>query len=135
LFDQAAGGAGFSPRAIDLLSKLIEPMRALLDCKSEGCDRACSACVLTPDLREYHDLIDRRAALEFLDLHLWRLLTPDAAEKFVPDASSVTLWPTSFWLARAQSWCGALFPTLRISCGDPFGRSYRLLSGSADPLR
>src|SRR5690606_31414918 len=35
-FDQAAGGAGFSPRDVNLLSKLIEPMRALRDCKSEG---------------------------------------------------------------------------------------------------
>lgn len=87
LFDQAAGGAGFSPRAVDLLSTLIEPMRTLLDCTSEGCERACSACVLTADLRDHHDIIDRRAALEFLDQRLLRLLTPDVAEKFVADAS------------------------------------------------
>ncbi|MFC7537173.1 DEAD/DEAH box helicase [Sphingomonas sp. GCM10030256] len=87
LFDQAAGGAGFSPRAADLLPKLIEPIKTLLDCKSEGCERACSACVLTSDLRDQQKVIDRVAALAFLDDRLGRMLTPEQIDRFADGAS------------------------------------------------
>jgi hypothetical protein len=70
LFDHAAGGAGFSARAKDLFAKLLNPVRDLLDCKVDGCVKGCSACVLTPDLHDQQRIIDRQAALSFIDGHL-----------------------------------------------------------------
>jgi hypothetical protein len=87
LFDHAAGGAGFSARAKDLFAKLLSPMRNLLDCKVDGCVNGCSACILTSDLHDQQRLIDRQAALSFLDGHLRLLAVPDSSDLFAPGAS------------------------------------------------
>lgn len=114
LFDHAAGGAGFSTRAKDLFAKLLNPVRDLLDCKVDGCVNGCSACVLTSDLRDQQRIIDRQAALSFVDDHLLSLAAPDPADLFVPGASfsddladelaadkgETTIWSDSFDLAR-----------------------------------
>lgn len=81
------GGAGFSARAKDLFAKLLNPVRDLLDCKVDGCVKGCSACVLTPDLHDQQRIIDRQAALSFVDGHLHLLAAPDSADLFVPGAS------------------------------------------------
>jgi hypothetical protein len=87
LFDHAAGGAGFSPRAKDLFTKLLRPIRDLLDCKVDGCINGCSACVLTSDLHDQQRTIDRQTALSFVDDHLGLLAEPDSMDLFAPDAS------------------------------------------------
>jgi ATP-dependent helicase YprA (DUF1998 family) len=87
LFDHAAGGAGFSARAKDLFAKLLNPVRDLLDCKVDGCVKGCSACVLTSDLHDQQRIIDRQAALSFVDGHLHLLAAPDSADLFIPSAS------------------------------------------------
>lgn len=87
LFDHAAGGAGFSLRAKDLFAKLLNSVRDLLDCKVIGCIKGCSACVLTSDLHDQQRIIDRQAALSFVDGHLQLLAAPDAADLFIPSAS------------------------------------------------
>jgi hypothetical protein len=86
LFDHASGGAGFSARASDLFARLLPTVRRLLDCQVEGCVNGCSACVLTADLRDEQDVIDRRAALAFFDDHLGSLKDPDAIDIFTPGA-------------------------------------------------
>jgi ATP-dependent helicase YprA (DUF1998 family) len=70
LFDRTAGGGGFSVSAEPLLRSVLEGARRILDCKTPGCERACSACVLTTDAPAEADKLDRRAALTFLDAHL-----------------------------------------------------------------
>lgn len=87
LFDHATGGAGFSARTKDLFAKLLNPVRDLLDCKVDGCVKGCSACVLTPDLHDQQRLIDRQAALSFVDGHLRLLAAPDSTNLFIPSAS------------------------------------------------
>jgi len=87
LFDHAAGGAGFSARAKDLFAKLLNPVRDLLDCRVDGCVKGCSACVLTSDLHDQQRIIDRQAALSFVDGHLRLLAAPDPADLFIPSAS------------------------------------------------
>jgi hypothetical protein len=116
LFDHAAGGAGFSSRAKDLFAKLLNPVRDLLDCKVDGCVRGCSACVLTSDLHDQQRIIDRQAALSFVDGPLHLLALPDFADLFTADASfsddladelatgtgATVVWSESFDLAELQ---------------------------------
>jgi DEAD/DEAH box helicase domain-containing protein len=116
LFDHAAGGAGFSARAKDLFAKLLNPLRNLLDCKVDGCVNGCSACVLTSDLHDQQRIIDRQAALSFVDSHLHLLAVPDSADLFTADASfsddladelatgtgATVVWSESFDLAELQ---------------------------------
>lgn len=116
LFDHAAGGAGFSARAKDLFGKLLNPVRDLLDCKVDGCVKGCSACVLTPDLHDQQRIIDRQAALSFVDGHLHLLALPDSADLFIPGASfsddladelaagsgTAIVWSESFDLAELR---------------------------------
>src|SRR5215475_2716335 len=42
----------------------------ILSTLSPGCEKACAACVLTPDSPDGKDDLDRRAALEFLCSYL-----------------------------------------------------------------
>jgi hypothetical protein len=42
----------------------------ILDCETPGCEKACAACVLTPDAPDGKDDLDRTAALQFLRAYL-----------------------------------------------------------------
>lgn len=86
LYDQTSGGAGYAPRLLDELAKFLRKARAVLDC-SRDCDRGCSACVLTADLYAQQELIDRKAALEFLDPLLRSLAAPEPEDIAVPGAA------------------------------------------------
>jgi ATP-dependent helicase YprA (DUF1998 family) len=86
LYDQASGGAGYAPRLLDDLAELLREARVVLDCKSE-CERGCSACVLTADLYSQQGLIDRKAALAFLEPLLESLATPEPADQVAPGAA------------------------------------------------
>ena len=63
LFDRSAGGAGFAPQAATLYETLVADACGILDCRQPGCIRGCSACVLTADLHQQQELIDRSGAL------------------------------------------------------------------------
>lgn len=135
LFDHAAGGAGFSVRAKDLFAKMLSPIRDLLDCKVDGCVNGCSACVLTPDLHDQQRIIDRQAALSFVDGYLHMLAVPASVDLFTPDASfsddladelaaasgAAVVWSESFDLAELH---GSNFVRLAAS----FQRSGRPLA-------
>ena len=137
LFDHAAGGAGFSARAKDLFAKLLNPVRDLLDCKVEGCVKGCSACVLTSDLHDQQQIIDRQAALSFIDGHLHLLAAPDSADLFTADASfsddladelaagteAAVVWSESLDLAELH---GGNFLHLAASL-QRFGRKFTLI--------
>jgi len=113
LFDRAAGGAGFSPRLIDLFEELLRDAREILDCKQEGCQGGCSACIVTGDLYAQAETIDRRAALAFVDTELAAIAAPAPIDAASPGAvlardvaddlaaiaegrsDAVILWPAS----------------------------------------
>ena len=86
LYDRAAGGGGFSVLAEPRIRSVIDGAQNVLDCKTPGCERGCSACVLTSDAPDGPDGLDRSSALEFVKAHL-RLpddLMPE--DMFVPGA-------------------------------------------------
>ncbi|MGW8191965.1 DEAD/DEAH box helicase [Sphingomonas hankookensis] len=66
LYDRASGGAGFAPQAVALYEALLYDAERILDCPAPGCERGCSACVLTADLYQQAAFIDRRAALAWV---------------------------------------------------------------------
>lgn len=76
VYDRAAGGAGFSPRALDLLPELLKDARAMLDCRQPGCVTCCSSCVLTSDLANRANMLNRKAALQFLDADMAQMSKP-----------------------------------------------------------
>jgi hypothetical protein len=87
LFDRAVGGGGFAVQAEPRFRSMIATARKILDCKTPGCERACSACVLTGDAPDGADALDRTAALAFIEE---RLAFPDELQpedRFAADAT------------------------------------------------
>ena len=70
LYDRAAGGGGFSVLAEPRIRSVMDGAQKILDCKTPGCERACSACVLTSDSPDAPDSLDRSSALQFVKSHL-----------------------------------------------------------------
>ena len=87
IFDRAAGGGGFSTLAESRLRPLLRGARKVLDCATPGCERACSACVLTSDSPDQPHELDRLAALDYLKQHLELPLALPAEERFTAEAS------------------------------------------------
>lgn len=87
LFDQAAGGAGYAPQILDDIASLLGEARRVLDCHAGGCERGCSACALAPDLYAQQDVIDRKAALAFLDPLLAAIAAPETDDIAAPGAT------------------------------------------------
>lgn len=85
LYDQASGGAGYSPRLLEDVVGVLQEARDVLACKLD-CLRGCSACVLVADLYAQQEVLDRRAALGFLELLLDALAAPDESDVVAPDA-------------------------------------------------
>jgi ATP-dependent helicase YprA (DUF1998 family) len=84
LYDQASGGAGYAPRLLDDLSSLLRDAYAKLQCE---CERGCSRCILAPDLFAQQEIIDRKAAIAFLEPLLEELAAPDPDDAVAPDAT------------------------------------------------
>ncbi len=141
LFDHASGGAGFSARAKDLFAKLLTPIRDLLDCKVEGCITGCSACVLTPDLYDRQENVDRQAALSFFIERMASMATPGTADMFRPDASfsDDVIDELATGDGSVVVWCSSLDPAgltnggfLRLAATlQRSGRSLSLVIGKA----
>ncbi|MEY8200155.1 MAG: DEAD/DEAH box helicase [Colwellia sp.] len=66
LFDTISGGAGFATSAPIHIEKLLKNMVEILHCKH--CETGCSECLLDSQTRHDHDKIDRKLALEWLDV-------------------------------------------------------------------
>lgn len=66
LFDQSTGGAGYAPQLFSDIPALLEAVVRRLDCPAE-CERGCSSCVLAIDLFAEQEIVDRKAALEFVN--------------------------------------------------------------------
>lgn len=86
MFDHAANGAGFAPSALAHMPQMVIDARRVLDCPVPGCVKGCSACVLTPDLHDNAERLDRRGALAFVDERMMLLAQPEAEDIFAPGA-------------------------------------------------
>jgi DEAD/DEAH box helicase domain-containing protein len=114
LYDQSAGGAGYAPRLRDDIGALLTEARRILDC-SAGCERACSACVLTGDLHAQQKIIDRIPALELIDGLIAGLAGPESEDLAYPGALLAP--PAADALAR-QLRSGDVACILLPECGD-----------------
>ena len=85
LYDQASGGAGYAPKLFDDIGALLEGTREVLDRKRD-CVKACSACVLAPDLFSKQERLNRREALRALEEITAMVAEPEAADRAFPDA-------------------------------------------------
>jgi hypothetical protein len=92
LFDRAAGGAGFAVSFQHLMRSVICRAEQILDCETPGCEKACAACVLTPDAPSGKDELDRTAALAFLRVHLAFPEELRPGDRFV-DGANLSLAP------------------------------------------
>ncbi|MBB3763441.1 DEAD/DEAH box helicase [Sphingomicrobium lutaoense] len=72
LFDEASGGAGYSPRLLENVYPIFERAADILDC-SKDCEKACASCILLSDLHKQQEILDRKTALvavrEFLKVN------------------------------------------------------------------
>lgn len=85
LYDQASGGAGYSPRLFDDIPALLRETRAVLDC-ARNCETGCSSCVLAADLFSKQDMLDRREALSALNPILAIIAEPEENDRAFADA-------------------------------------------------
>lgn len=85
LFDQSSGGAGYTPRILDDLPALFCEAATILDCP-RSCDRACSACVLLPDLYRQQEKLDRKKALVLARQVHSEMADPGELDRAVPGA-------------------------------------------------
>jgi len=85
LFDQSTGGAGYAPQLFADIPSLLASAAERLDCPSK-CESGCSACVLAADLFAQQELVDRKAALEFVNTLRGELAAPRAEDLAAPDA-------------------------------------------------
>ncbi len=97
IYDQSAGGAGYSPRLFDDLVGTMMRAVVILDCPAD-CESGCSACVLVADLFAQQELIDRREALTFLRSMLTDMAEPHPDDVAGPDCTLSP--PTADVLAR-----------------------------------
>jgi ATP-dependent helicase YprA (DUF1998 family) len=83
LFDMVSGGAGFATSATDSIEALLLKTRNILDC-DESCDRFCHKCLLESDSRHDIDLLDRKAALKWLDSNIQKYIgLPDVCRQML----------------------------------------------------
>lgn len=86
LYDRATGGAGFAPQIVRLFEELLVETARILDCAEPGCTRGCPACVLTADIFDQQEIIDRQAALTWAKATLAGLGSVAEVDRAAPDA-------------------------------------------------
>jgi hypothetical protein len=89
IFDTAKGGAGYSIRFYELKDDVIDlAQKALSGCK---CEKACDKCLINRDSQWYLEKLDRKKALEWLDLEIKsRNNVPDNIKRLFPKVYALT---------------------------------------------
>lgn len=113
LFDEASGGAGYSPRLLDDLYQLFQRAGEVLACPKD-CEMGCSACVLAPDLYKQQGHLDRRSALHAVEAFLEENANLPQEDLAVADARAVNDAANAV-LLRAKSG-----DAISIYLADPF---------------
>lgn len=83
LWDIAAGGAGYAPQLVNDIVGVFSAAAQRLNCPL-GCERGCSACILAADLYAHQTIVDRKAALEFVESLLSAIGNPAEADRVDP---------------------------------------------------
>lgn len=85
LYDVASGGAGYSPQLFNNFAELLDGVVKRLDCVAK-CRSACSSCILSSDLIQQQDILDRRSALEFVQKFQRGIFVPSEEDVAAPGA-------------------------------------------------
>lgn len=123
LYDRATGGAGFAPQAVHLFEDLLADATKILDCTEPGCTRGCSACVLTADIFQHQETVDRQAALTWAQSTLAALGNVPEADRAAADARyCASLADALVQAAEGQArtitvWAGPETDVIRIADG------------------
>lgn len=88
LYDNIAGGAGFVGVAPSVLPEVFARAHDLLQCRDEGCDAACHACLLSYDSQRLADKLNRHAGLKLVSSEFVRALNLPADLRLFGDKSS-----------------------------------------------
>jgi DEAD/DEAH box helicase domain-containing protein len=88
LFDQASGGAGYTPRLLEQVYHVFERAALILDCP-KACEMGCSACVLAADLYKQQGHLDRRSALAAVQTFLETNAALPGEDRAVKDAIAI----------------------------------------------
>lgn len=76
----------YAPQLFADIPRLLAAVAQRLDC-SARCERGCSSCVLASDLFAQQEIVDRKAALEFVTQLLGELAAPKDDDKVAADAA------------------------------------------------
>lgn len=82
LYDRASGGAGYATRLDDLFEDALRSAAVILACEHANCETGCSACIMARDLFDKAEILDRKAALEFIRTLVASMAAP--AEEDIP---------------------------------------------------
>lgn len=116
LYDQAAGGAGFSSSAVHFLPKMIERAHHYLECP-DSCETACQSCLLGFDTRFHSDVMDRHKAALYIKTISPFLSLPHDAQIF-GSSTNACYEPIGAELVSASNRGGT---SLKIFAGGDFG--------------
>ena len=86
LYDRASGGAGYATRLDDLFEDTLRVAADILACEHAKCETGCSACIMARDLFDKAEILNRRAALDYVQTLVASMAAP--AEEDVPVAGA-----------------------------------------------
>ncbi len=87
LYDTTARGAGFSTLAPQFMKEMFDKAKEMLGC-SAACKAACENCLLEYDTRQHAHLLDRHAALQYLNSGVMNWLALQPEDELLGDRSS-----------------------------------------------
>ena len=99
-YDQTSGGAGYSEVILHDLPEILDKAIEMLRCSNQ-CDGACHGCLLSYDTQHKVELLDRFAALQFIDKGLPALLRLEPSSCYFGDNSKLEALPFDLALAAA----------------------------------
>lgn len=88
IYDTALGGAGYSTLFREYKDKVIElAYKTLNGC---DCERACTKCLIDRRSQWYLNYLNRKKALEWIELEMKSRIAPKSITTAVPNATAVT---------------------------------------------
>jgi len=88
IYDTALGGAGYSTLLREYKDQVIELAYKTL--KGCDCERACTKCLIDRRSQWYLNYLNRKKALEWIEVEMKSRKAPEAITSVVSDATSVT---------------------------------------------
>lgn len=88
IYDTALGGAGYSTLFREYKDKVIEmAYKTLMGC---DCERACTKCLIDRRSQWYLNYLNRKKALEWIELEMKSRIAPESITNAVPNAAAIT---------------------------------------------